>query len=126
MMQSSENFYDILFSSSHLEVRFWKYKDLLKTKVPKAFDLEQMDEQDLSDIIRSRLIRKRILVESSKLIKGIRDEPAKLFEQVCFTIQLQFFHNRYPVKKIEQHQIQYAAKGPKHTPNIFMLTTSSE
>ena len=72
--QAPENFYDVLFSSARLKVSFWKYKNLVKTKVPNGFDLEEMDESELGDIISSRLVRKRILVESAKLIKDIRNE----------------------------------------------------
>ena len=74
--QAPRNFYDILFSSSHLKVSFWKYKTPVKTKVPNGFDLDGMNERELSDVIRSRGIRRRILVEASKLIKDIREKES--------------------------------------------------
>ena len=46
----------------------------MKEKVPNGFDLEGMDEHNLGDIIRSRIVRKRILMEASKLIINLRDE----------------------------------------------------
>ena len=72
--QAPENFYDVLFSSAHLKVSFWKYKSQVKAKVPNGFDLGKMNEEDLGDIIRSRLIRKGILAEASKLINDMRDK----------------------------------------------------
>jgi len=79
--QAPENFYDLLFSSSHLKVSFWKHKKALKTKVPNGFDLEEMGEGDLCDIIRSRGIRKRILTEALKLIHCIRNERTVTVEE---------------------------------------------
>jgi len=75
--QAPENFYEVLFSAAHLKVTFRKYKDPVKTKVPNGFDLEEMDERELGDIIPSRLIRKRIIAEASKLILAIRDQVAR-------------------------------------------------
>ena len=72
--EAPESFYDILFSSSHLKVTFWKYKNVVKKKVPNGFDLEKMDEQDLGDIIHSRIVRKRIIIEASNLIMNVRAE----------------------------------------------------
>jgi len=72
--EAPENFYEVLFSAAHLKVTFRKYKDPVKTKVPNGFDLNEMDERELGDIIPSRLIRKRIIAEASKLILAIREQ----------------------------------------------------
>merc|ERR1719410_893511 len=72
--QAPENFYDILFSAAHLKVSFWKFKEALKEKVPNGFDLDGMDEKELSDIISSRPTRKRILAEASKLATKIKTD----------------------------------------------------
>jgi len=75
--EAPENFYEVLFSAAHLKVTFRKYKDPVKTKVPNGFDLDEMDERELGDIIPSRLIRKRIIAEASKLIMAIRDQRSQ-------------------------------------------------
>merc|ERR1719499_937419 len=75
--EAPENFYEVLFSAAHLKVTFRKYKDPVKTKVPNGFDLDEMDERELGDIIPSRLIRKRIIAEASKLIMAIRDQRSR-------------------------------------------------
>jgi len=75
--QAPDNFYEVLFSAAHLKVTFRKYKDPVKTKVPNGFDLDDMDERELGDIIPSRLIRKRIIAEASKLIMNIRDQRSR-------------------------------------------------
>jgi len=72
--EAPENFYEVLFSAAHLKVTFRKYKDPVKNKVPNGFDLDEMDERELGDIIPSRLIRKRIIAEASKLILAIREQ----------------------------------------------------
>lgn len=72
--QAPDNFYDILFSAAHLKVSFWKFKEALKEKVPNGFDLDGMDEKELSDIISSRPTRKRILAEASKLATKIKTD----------------------------------------------------
>jgi len=76
--QAPDNFYEILFSAAHLKVSFWKFKESLKAKVPNGFDLDGMDEKELSDIISSRPTRKRILAEASKLATKIKTDE-KLF-----------------------------------------------
>jgi len=75
--EAPDNFYEVLFSAAHLKVTFRKYKDPVKTKVPNGFDLDEMDERELGDIIPSRLIRKRIIAEASKLIMAIRDQRSR-------------------------------------------------
>lgn len=72
--QAPDNFYEILFSAAHLKVSFWKFKESLKAKVPNGFDLDGMDEKELSDIISSRPTRKRILAEASKLATKIKTD----------------------------------------------------
>merc|ERR1719410_453591 len=75
--QAPDNFYEILFSAAHLKVSFWKFKESLKAKVPNGFDLDGMDEKELSDIISSRPTRKRILAEASKLATKIKTDEKR-------------------------------------------------
>jgi len=74
--QAPPDFYNILFSAAHLKLTFKKHKEPLKAKVPNGFDLDGMDENELSDIISSPLVRKRILREASKLATKIKTQTA--------------------------------------------------
>ena len=74
---------------------FWRYKDAVRTKVPNGFDLENMDQAELDDIIRTRIIRKRILLEASKVIKKMRKNPPEVSAPVPVTFS---FH--VPLEKL--------------------------
>ena len=77
MLQAPEDFYKILFSPANLKVTFKKYRVPLEEKVPNGFDLANMDESELEDIVSLKMARKKILKQAIKLIQQMSPQSGQ-------------------------------------------------